>query len=551
MAWYRTLGPVTYTDGDQVRHITKAGIRIDLTPTQAAELAGMIVLDRTTPFTYPRADFLKYDSAVLFPVEGIEDAVYLANDSGLLYRWINDDYATVGVTAAWGDIDNLPAVIAAGPTEADAQAALGGTATGRALFTADDAAAGRTALGSTGVGDDLFTSADQITARAVIDASPLVGRGNAIVFMGDSHTERGSIPRQGAASSIELGGMVGMILTRVPSLRYRFNAGITGEDTNEMIVRWQADVIDQSPTALHLLGGTNDITGGVPQATTIANLRWMVRDAKRIGCVVFIGTIPPRDDTDVALDNIERLNVAIKSIAATEGAHLIDYHAALVDPATGHFFSGLTSDQVHANTAGQKIMAVAAAAVMNRTLPQGGLPVATCQYPTSPNRLGTNACFLTDSNADGVPDYWTASGSAAASTISLVDDPEFIGKAVQIEFTTANQRAITVPVVDTLWDVGQRVAFCGKFKASVEAGSGIYRINLAFNNSTETNYGKLRPVNDTMCVDTEGVGYFYIEGVIPTGTNIIYIQLNCVSGSGTVKLGQIALWVLDNEGVPV
>lgn len=112
MTWYRTLGPITYTDGDRVRHVTRAGIRIDLDPAQAAELAGMIVLDRTTPLTYPRADFLKYESAVLFPTEGIEDAVYLANDSGLLYRWINDDYAEVSVSA-----DNTGATFVANTTE--------------------------------------------------------------------------------------------------------------------------------------------------------------------------------------------------------------------------------------------------------------------------------------------------------------------------------------------------------------------------------------------------------------------------------------------------
>lgn len=68
-------------------------MRISLTPTQAAELAGMIVLDRTTPFTYPRVDLLKYDSAVLFPIEGSGDAVYLADDAGVFYRWVNNEYA--------------------------------------------------------------------------------------------------------------------------------------------------------------------------------------------------------------------------------------------------------------------------------------------------------------------------------------------------------------------------------------------------------------------------------------------------------------------------
>lgn len=175
MAWYRTLGPVVYTDGDQVRHISKAGVRIDLTPTQAAELAGMVVLDRTTPFTYPRADFLKYESSVLFPVEGIEDAVYLANDSGLLYRWINDDYAAVGVTASWDNIANPPAVIAAGSTEADAQAAIGGTTVGRAVFTASDAEAGRTALAAPPKDAVVYASDEGIVASVGTNVSAEFG----------------------------------------------------------------------------------------------------------------------------------------------------------------------------------------------------------------------------------------------------------------------------------------------------------------------------------------------------------------------------------------
>ena len=130
----------------------------------------------------------------------------------------------------------------------------------------------------------------------------------------------------------------------------------------------------------------------------------MTREAKKLGCTVLIGTLPPRNDSDVSLDNIDRINVGIKALAASEGAHLIDDDAALVDPANGYYKSGLTSDNVHANAAGQRVMANTAAAVMTRVLPQGALPVGTAQCATSPNRLGTNCCFLTDSNADGVPD---------------------------------------------------------------------------------------------------------------------------------------------------
>lgn len=186
MTWYRTLGPITYTDGDRVRHVTRAGIRIDLDPAQAAELAGMIVLDQTTPLTYPRADFLKYESAVLFPVEGIEDAVYLANDSGLLYRWINDDYAAVGVSTTWEGISGKPSVIAQGSTQADAQAALGGTATGRAVFTAADDAAGRTALGAVTAAETLEQTADYAVAKLPAGHYTPTGKSNGAVGALDS-----------------------------------------------------------------------------------------------------------------------------------------------------------------------------------------------------------------------------------------------------------------------------------------------------------------------------------------------------------------------------
>jgi hypothetical protein len=304
-----------------------------------------------------------------------------------------------------------------------------------------------------------------------------------------------------------------------------------------------------APSALHILGGTNDITGGLSDATTLSNLQWMIREGKKLGCVVFIGTIPPRNDTDVALDNIDRINVGIKALAAAEGAHLIDYHSVLVDPANGHYLTGLSTDNVHANAAGQKVMANLAASVMTRALPQGSLPVGVAQYATSPNRLGTNCCFLIDTNADGVPDGWTAGGTATTSTISLVTDPDFIGKALKLDYTGANNRNVTTSITSDKWAVGQRVAFVGKYKASgVEAGASLFTISLTFNNSTVPNYTKLRPVNQASNVNTDGVGTFYIEGVIPAGTNIIYAQINAISGSGTLMLGQVAMWILNSDG---
>lgn len=98
MALYRTLGPVTYVNGDRIEQITRAGVVIDLSPEQAAQLVGSIALDRSGPFSFPKAEVLKYDSSVFFPVEGESRFLYYASDSGLFYQWIEDGYSTVSGT---------------------------------------------------------------------------------------------------------------------------------------------------------------------------------------------------------------------------------------------------------------------------------------------------------------------------------------------------------------------------------------------------------------------------------------------------------------------
>ncbi len=106
MTYYRTLGPVTYINGNTV--VTAgAGTRIDLTPTQAAALQGQIVVDNTTPTTFPMAPVLFYEYYVLFPAQGEDSTIYFANDTGLFYRWsdASNMYLASGAPANWDSID--------------------------------------------------------------------------------------------------------------------------------------------------------------------------------------------------------------------------------------------------------------------------------------------------------------------------------------------------------------------------------------------------------------------------------------------------------------
>lgn len=126
MTYYRTLAPITYTNGDRTEHVTRAGVRVSLTPSQAAEVRGLIALDNEGPLWYPKADILQYDAFVLFPTEGADKQIYLDSETGVLYRWLNNAYAPLSLASGvWNNIAGKPPVVAAGTTAEAARNAIG------------------------------------------------------------------------------------------------------------------------------------------------------------------------------------------------------------------------------------------------------------------------------------------------------------------------------------------------------------------------------------------------------------------------------------------
>lgn len=107
MTYYRTLGPVTYTQGNTVISVAQ-GAKIDLTNDQANALVGQVVLDSSNQFTFPLGPTLFYDYAVLFPAQGQKQMVYFAYDTALFYYWsdISNVYVPVGESAAAASVDS-------------------------------------------------------------------------------------------------------------------------------------------------------------------------------------------------------------------------------------------------------------------------------------------------------------------------------------------------------------------------------------------------------------------------------------------------------------
>ena len=142
------------------------------------------------------------------------------------------------------------------------------------------------------------------------------------------------------------------------------NRGISGQTTPQMLVRFRADVIDLHPKAVIILAGTNDIAGNTGPSTVkmIAdNIFSMAELAKEHNISVIISSVLPvyryswieRELDPVPI--ISRLNAILKNYALKNGHTYLDYYSEMVDKRMG-LMEEYTTDGVHANKAGYKVM---------------------------------------------------------------------------------------------------------------------------------------------------------------------------------------------------
>ena len=179
-----------------------------------------------------------------------------------------------------------------------------------------------------------------------------------IVFMGNSITESWST-----------------VLPEYFSGKSYVNRGIDGQTTPQMLVRFRADVIDLQPKVVVILAGTNDIAGntGPSTAKMIAdNIISMAELARQNNILVVISSVLPAYDYSwkpglEPAPKISKLNKIIKNYALNHRHTYLDYYAAMVDDKKG-LHEKYTSDGVHPNKAGYKVMATLADQAIAKTL---------------------------------------------------------------------------------------------------------------------------------------------------------------------------------------
>ena len=166
-----------------------------------------------------------------------------------------------------------------------------------------------------------------------------------VVFFGDSITELWKL--------LDFGFFTNDLIDR----------GVSGQTTSQMLLRFQADVIDLHPRAVQIMAGTNDIAGNtgptsIPRIE--ANIRAMVELAKSHHIKVLLASIPPttRFPWNPGIEpvaSIQTLNVWLRDYAHREGLMYVDYYSALEDDQHG-FKAALSKDGVHPNKDGYAVM---------------------------------------------------------------------------------------------------------------------------------------------------------------------------------------------------
>ena len=139
--------------------------------------------------------------------------------------------------------------------------------------------------------------------------------------------------------------------------------GISGQTSQQMLLRFPADVLALHPRAVHIMAGTNDIAGNTGPTTLdaiVGNIAAMVILAKAAGIRVVLAATPPAAKFTWAPELrpapvIASLNARLRVLAAHEHVAFLDY-APVLATADGAMRDGLTLDGVHPNAKGYAAM---------------------------------------------------------------------------------------------------------------------------------------------------------------------------------------------------
>ncbi len=151
--------------------------------------------------------------------------------------------------------------------------------------------------------------------------------------------------------------------------------GISGQTSQQMLLRFRSDVIALKPAAVHIMAGVNDIAGNTGPTTLEAiedNIHSMVDLARAHGITVMLASVLPAAAFPWAIDKrpaplIAELNRRLKRYADKNRLIWVDYYTSMVNR-QGGMDAVLAADGVHPTPAGYRHMRPIALKALARIL---------------------------------------------------------------------------------------------------------------------------------------------------------------------------------------
>jgi len=133
------------------------------------------------------------------------------------------------------------------------------------------------------------------------------------------------------------------------------NRGVVGELTEDMLDRFDSDVLRPEPHSVIVLGGSNDLGWGVQPQDIAENLAEMTDRALSHGIQPVACTVPSVLGFDEGIQPRLRLNGLIQRQSEDRHVVCVDLFSATSDP-TGRLRDDYSNDGLHLSVAGYEAM---------------------------------------------------------------------------------------------------------------------------------------------------------------------------------------------------
>ena len=194
-----------------------------------------------------------------------------------------------------------------------------------------------------------------------------------IVAMGDSTTAgtpgwKSRIEAPPAGAGDETSQYAYWLMRTEPSWEV-INQGVNGERSDQILARFERDVVALQPAAVVIIAGVNDVYQGRPVQHVVEQLRTMYDRAKGAGIPVVAGTIIPYNSaTPEQNARMREINAWIRTAADADPAmEFVDTRAAAAAPGNiDRLFD--SPDELHPSAIGYRRMADAIQPVLRSVL---------------------------------------------------------------------------------------------------------------------------------------------------------------------------------------